>query len=48
MLDPQCANEQSHTVAVRLKDNRGQNLAESEETKDLTQPQKERKATPSQ
>ena len=48
VLDPQRTNEQSHTVAVRLKDNRGQNLAESEETKDLTQPQKERKATPSQ
>ena len=43
VLDLQRANDQSHTVAVRLKDNRGQNLAESEETKDLTQPQKKEK-----
>ena len=36
VLDPKRANHQSHTIDLRLKQNRWQKLTESEETKDLT------------
>ena len=43
MLDRKRANDQLHTTALRLKQNRGQKLTESEEMKDLTQPQEKDK-----
>ena len=43
VLDPKRANNQSHTTALRLQQNRGKELTESEETKDLTQPQEKDK-----
>ena len=43
VLAPKRANDQSHTIGMRLQDNQGQNLAESEEMNDLTQPQKKEK-----
>ena len=43
MLDPKRANDQSHTTALRLKQNQWQKQTESEELKDLTQPQEKEK-----
>ena len=43
VLDPKHVNDQSHTTTLQLKQNQGQKLTESEETKDLTQPQEKDK-----
>ena len=43
VLAPKRVNAQSHTSDVRLPKNQGQNLAESEEPTDLTQPQQKEK-----
>ena len=43
VLDPKCANAQSHTTALRLKQNRAKELTQSEEMKDLTQQQEKEK-----
>ena len=43
VLDHKRTNDQLHTTALQLKQNRGQKLTESEEMKDLTQPQEKDK-----
>ena len=43
VLAPKRADAQSHTSGMRLPKNQGQNLAESEEPTDLTQPQPKEK-----
>ena len=43
VLGPKRADDQSHTSGLRLPKNQGQNLAESEEPTDLTQPQQKEK-----
>ena len=43
LLDPKRANDQSHTTVLRLKQNQWQKQTESEEAKDLIQPQEKQK-----
>ena len=47
VLDPKRANDQSHTIAVRLKDNRGRTWL-SQRNKGSDSTTKERKTTPLQ
>ena len=43
LLGPKRADDQSHTSSLRVPKHQGQNLAESEEPTDLTQPQQNEK-----